>query len=261
MSDRIFSGGNGLVPGSMEHRAYKIMMKTSSRQKISESTFQGDHMFPTPARNRLHRSRGVLLLGALVAGQIPFACTAAPIHTSPTAVPNDVRALVAPTDTLLAYKPADLHGDGIQGAAIVVRHQVSGKSDYDFDSNPCELVVLRQKNGKLAEADRSTKAVDCTYNDVARNAPEMSLNDNLTATPASIVYVNQKDKGDSTFYFAWSKEKNAWYLQRATASNPDGSSVTNVSASYPKDFAWTPMSSVDPDAMAEILEKHGKTSK
>jgi hypothetical protein len=172
-----------------------------------------------------------------------------------------VRALIAPTDTLLAYKPADLYGDGNQAAVIVVRHQVSGKSDYDFDSNPCELVVLRQENGKLVETDRSTKAVDCTYNDVARNAPAMSLNDNLAAISASIIYVNQKDKGDSTFYFAWSKKKNSWYLQRATASNPDGSSVTKVSASYPKNFAWTPMSSVDPDAIAKILEKQGKAAK
>jgi hypothetical protein len=214
-------------------------------------------MFSIPSRNRLRRSRGSLLLAALIAS----ACTAAPINTLATAVPNDVRALLALTDTLLAYKPADLYGDGNQAVVIVVRHQVSGKSDYDFDNNPCELVVLRQKNGKLAEADRSTKAVDCTYNDVARNAPAMSLNDNLMVAPASIVYVNQKDKGDNTFHFVWSKQKSAWYLQRATASNPDGSGVANVSASYPGDFAWTPMSSVDPDAMAEILEKQGKATK
>ena len=31
MSDRVFSGGNGLVPGSMEHRAYEIMMKSELR--------------------------------------------------------------------------------------------------------------------------------------------------------------------------------------------------------------------------------------
>ncbi len=214
-------------------------------------------MFSIPSRNQLRRSRGALLLAGLIAS----ACTAAPIGTPATSVPNDVRALVAPTDTLLAYKPADLYSDGNQAAVIVVRHQVSGKSDYDFDNNPCELVVLRQKSGKLAEVDRSTKAVDCTYNDVARNAPAMSLNDNLAVAPASIVYVNQKDKGDNTFYFAWSKEKSAWYLQRATASNPDGNSVANVSVSYPGDFTWTLMSSVDPDAIAEILEKQGKTTK
>lgn len=222
-------------------------------------------MFPIPTRIRLRRSRGALLFGALVvghgAGLIAFACTAATVDTPSTTVPNDVRALVAPTDTLLAYKPADLYGDGTQGAVIVIRHQINGKSDYDFDNNPCELVVLRRENGKLTETDHSTKAVDCTYNDAARNAPAMSLNDNLAVASASIAYVNQKDKGDSTFYFAWSKEKNTWYLQRATASNPDGSSVANVSALYPKDFAWTPMSSVDPDAMAKILEKHGKPSK
>jgi len=214
-------------------------------------------MMPIPNLIRFRRYRGALLVGAMLVGHGAIAAPSGPA----TAVPGDVSTLVASTDTLLAYKSADLYGDGTQAAVIVIRHPVNGKSDYDFDSNPCELIVLRRENGKLAETDRSTKAVDCTYNDVARNAPAMSLNDNLTVAPASIVYVNQKDKGDSTFYFAWSKEKNAWYLQRATASNLDGSSVSNISASYPKNFAWTTMSSVDPDATAEILEKQGKTNK
>jgi hypothetical protein len=217
-----------------------------------------------PTRFNLRRSRNnlpaALLLGHF-ASLVAFACAAAPADRPPTAVPNDVRALVQSTDTLLAYKPADLYSDNIQAAVIVIRHPISGKSDYDFDDNPCELVVLQQRSGKLAETDRGKKAVDCTYNDVARSAPAMSLNDNLSVASGSIVYVNQKDKGDSTFYFAWSKEKNTWFLQRATASNPKGSSVVNVSASYPKDFAWTAMSAVDPDAIAQILEKHGNATK
>ncbi len=213
-------------------------------------------MMHMPSLFRFRRYRIVLLFGAMLAAYGAIAATSVPT----TAVPSDVKALVASTDMLLAYKSADLYGDGTQSAVIVIRHPVNGKSDYDFDNNPCELIVLRRERGKLVEADRSKKAVDCTYNDVARNAPAMSLNDNLTAAPASIVYVNQRDKGDNTFYFAWSKQKSAWYLQRASASNPDGSSVSNVSASYPKDFAWTTMSSVDPDAIAEILEKQGKTN-
>lgn len=208
--------------------------------------------------------RGAMAISKLLAGcsaaLMVFACTASPANISPTAVPLDVRALLTPTDTLLAYKAADLYEDGSQAAVIVVRHPASEKSDYDFDSNPCDLVVLHQVNGKLLEADHSTKAVDCTYNDVARRAPAMSLNDNLTVSPASVVYVNQKDKGDSTFYFAWSKEKATWYLRRATASNPgSGNSVAHVSAIYPKDLGWTPMSSVDPEAIAEVLVKRGKT--
>lgn len=222
-------------------------------------------MLSIPLSIRPRQSRNALLLAVLIAGPgagfVVSPCTAATTDIPAAAVPNEVRGLVAATDTLLAYKPADLYGDGVRTAVIVIRHQVNGKSDYDFDNNPCELVVLRQKDGKFAETDRSTKAVDCTYNDVARNAPAMSLNDNLTVAPASIVYVNQKGKGDSTFYFAWSKEKSAWYLQRATASNPDGNGVANVSVSYPGDFAWTPMSSVDPEAIAEILEEQGKTTR
>lgn len=223
-------------------------------------------MFSVLSCNQSFRGRGAILLGILAmgfgVGLMASACTASPAGTPLATVPNDVRALVAPADKLLAYKAADLYGDGTRAAVMVVRHHTSEKSDYDFDNNPCELVVLRQENGKLAGVDHSIKAVDCTYNDVARNAPAMALSDNLTVSPARIVYVNQKDRGDSTFYFSWSKEKNTWYLERATASNPgDEGTVVHVSASYPNDFGWTPMSSVDPDALSSILEKQAKRDK
>lgn len=194
---------------------------------------------------------------ALVLGASLFAqgCMAAQADPSPSAVPGDVRALMDPTDTLLAYKPADLFGDGTPAAVIVVRHPVGANNDYDFDSNPCELMVVHQVNGRFAVTDSSAKAVDCTYNDIARTAPAMALNDNLVASDGRIVYVNQNDRGDSSFYFGWSAHKHAWYLQRATASNPDGTTVTNASASYPEDFGWTTMTSIDPEAIAELLER------
>lgn len=212
--------------------------------------------------------RSTMAIGKLLAGcsaaLMVLACTAAPANTPSITVPQDVRALIAPTDTLLAYKEANLYGDGSWAAVIVVRHPVSEMSDLDFDHNPCDLRVLRRENGKIVEADHSTKAVDCTYNDVERHAPAMSLNDYLKVSPASIVFINQKARGNSTFYFAWSQEKATWYLRRATATNVgDGADinnvrVTDVSASYPKNFGWTPMPSVDPDAMADILNKLAK---
>lgn len=208
-------------------------------------------------------SRGAMAIGKLLAGcsaaVTVFACTASPADTPSTAVPQEVRALVAPADTLLAYKASDLYGDGSQAAAIVVRHPAAEKSDYDFDSNPCDLVVLHQINGKLIEADHSTKAVDCTYNDVARHAPAMSLNDNLDVSPGSITFVNQQRHGWSSFEFAWSRDKGTWYLHRATASNVDSANnAMQTTISYPKDLGWTPMAAVDPEAIAEVLEKQGK---
>lgn len=205
--------------------------------------------------------RGAMAIGKLLAGcsaaLMVFACTASPANTSPRAVPQEVRALVAPTGTLLAYKPADLYEDGSQAAVIVVRHPASEKSDYD--SNPCDLVVLHRVNGKLIEADHSAKAVDCTYNDVARRAPAMSLNDDLDVSPGSITFVNQQRYGWSSFEFAWSKDKGTWYLRRATASSVDSeNNGSQTTISYPKDLVWTPMSSVDPEAIAEVLEKQGK---
>lgn len=208
--------------------------------------------------------RGAMAIGKLLAGcsavVMAFACTAAPVSTSSTTVPQDVRALIAPTDTLLAYKAADLYGDDSWATVIVVRHYASEMSDLDFDSNPCDLVVLHQVNGKLTETDHSTKAVDCTYNDVARHAPAMSLNDDLHVAPGSITFVNQQRYGWSSVEFAWSKGKRAWYLLRATASNVDSeNNGTQTTISYPKDLGWTPMSSTDPEAIAEVLERRGKT--
>jgi len=88
---------------------------------------------PMPSLMRFRPYRIALIAGALVVGHGSVAATSAP----PTAVPDDVRALVASTDTLLAYKSADLYDDGMQSAVMVIRHPVTGKSDYDFDSNPC----------------------------------------------------------------------------------------------------------------------------
>lgn len=221
------------------------------------------HTGHLPGRCRRLTSLGKLLIGCGIS-LMALGCTASPTEPKPVVVPDDVHALIEPTDTLLAYKTADLYGDGSWAAVIVVRHQASEMSDYDFDHNPCDLRVLRREAGKLVEVDHSSKAVDCTYNDVERHAPAMSLNTYLKVSPASIVFTNQKAVGNSTFHFAWSKEKSAWYLRRATATNVGNSggtpdvSVTEVSATYPKNFDWTPMSSVDPDAMGELLNKLAK---
>lgn len=217
-----------------------------------------------PERRSLPR-RGTMAIGKLLAGcsaaVVAFACTAAPINTSSTTpLPHDVGALIAPTDTLLAYKAADLYGDGSWAAVIVVRPPSSEMSDLDFDHNPCDLRVLRRQNGKIVEVDHSRKAVDCTYNDVERHAPTMSLNDYLKISPGSITFVNQQRHGWSSFEFAWSKGKGTWYLRRATASNVDSeSNGSQTTIFYPKDLGWTPMSSIDPDATAEVLERRGKT--
>ena len=217
----------------------------------------------SPERRPLPRC-GAMAIGKLLAGcsaaVMAFACTAAPMNTSSTTVPQDVGALITPTDTLLAYKAADLYGDGSWAAVIVVRHPASEMSDLNFDHNPCDLRVLRRENGKIVEVDHSKKAVDCTYNDVERHAPAMSLNDYLKVSPGSITFVNQQRYGWSSFEFVWSKGKGTWYLRRATASNVDSeNNGSQTTISYPKDLGWTPISSVDPEAIAEVLERRGTT--
>jgi hypothetical protein len=188
------------------------------------------------------------------ASLVVIACAAATSNRVET-IPADVLTFVSPTDTLLAYKASDLYNDGLPAAVIVVRHLSDERTDGDFNNNPCELIVLHQVHGVLSKVDHSNKAVDCTYNDLARGAPTMALDENLTAAPGSIVYVNQKSKGNSTFYFALSRKLSRWYLQRATAAVPEEDDVKMLSAAFPKDFARTPMAAVDPEALVEILAK------
>jgi hypothetical protein len=188
------------------------------------------------------------------ASLVAIACAAATANRVEN-IPADVLAFVSPTDTLLAYKASDLYNDGLPAAVIVVRHLSDEKFGGDFNNNPCELIVLHQVRGVLSKVDHSSKAVDCTYNDIARNARTMTLSENLTAAPGSIVFVNERSKGDSTFYFALSKKRNCWYLKRATAAFPTENDFRIVSASYPANFSWTLMSAVDPEALADIVDK------
>lgn len=241
----------------------KEQLPASFGEKFRPPHAKGVAMTSIPPKRRTSRYRSIVVFGKRLVGcsaaLMVFACAASPAPPSSTAVPQAVRALVAATDTLLAYKPADLYGDGSQAAVIVVRHPASEKSDYD--SNPCDLVVLHRVNGKLIEADHSAKAVDCTYNDIARRAPAMSLNDDLDVAPGSITFVNQQRYGWSSFEFAWSKDKGTWYLRRATASSVDSeNNGTQTTLSYPKHLGWTPMAAIDPDAIAEALQKQGKTN-
>lgn len=92
-------------------------------------------MLPTSLSCSLSRRTAITFGNPLVgfsAALMVFACTAAPANTSSTSLPQDVSALIAPPDTLLAYKAADLYGDGSWAAVVVVRHPASEMSDYDF---------------------------------------------------------------------------------------------------------------------------------
>jgi hypothetical protein len=89
---------------------------------------------------------------ALVYMAAPYARAA-----TPTSVPDNIQALMAPEDTVLAFKPAKPFGADVAGGALVVRH---AQADPATD-NACELWLLRVTGDTFAVTAKDGQTVDC----------------------------------------------------------------------------------------------------
>lgn len=168
---------------------------------------------------------------------------------------KDLAGLLRPGDQLLAFKQHDLDSDGVDDAVAIVR-----RADPDASGNTCEIVVLRHQQGGWTATDHSNGVVDCLYNDIARNARDLS--DNLTVASGTITYVNDQLRGNVTFTLKYDVAKTAWYLAEASSAAPhedlkSGDMLVDVGvARYPDDLPWTAMADVDPTALQEIMDAH-----
>lgn len=183
---------------------------------------------------------------------------------SPSAsVPAGIRALLGPSDTLLAYKLVDSLGSGEAGAVIVVRHALTD----DRSHNPCDLTVLRKEGDAFAGAGSSNRAVECIYNEITRRVGELALGDQLNVKPQEITWSNELTKGHSAYTFVYASEKSSWYLQRAevtfveNAESGDDVNVYREVVNYPGDIARISMSEFNPGAIRKALARHRESIK
>lgn len=186
------------------------------------------------------------------------------VANSPSAgVPLGVRTLLSSTDTLLAYKSVNSFGSGGAGAVIVVRHALTD----DRSHNPCDLAVLRKEGDTFAVALSSNRTVECIYNDIARRAGELALDDQLNVKKQEITWSNELTRGHTTYTFACASDTSSWYLQRAevtfveNAGSGDGVNVYKEVASYPEDFARIALSDFNPAAIRKALARHRESVK
>lgn len=182
--------------------------------------------------------------------------TPAPAAAAPVlAAEASLHPLLKPGDQVLAFKRHDLRGDGQDDAVAIVRH-----ADADASGNTCELLVLRAASAAWQVAERSPRAVDCLYNDLARNAKR--LDDNLHLQDGEIVYVNQQARSNVTYTMKYDPDRKAWYLAEASSAAPteDPQSgqmeVSHGTARYPADLAWTPIAQIDPEQVQQAMDRH-----
>ncbi|MDL5366536.1 hypothetical protein QSH18_13090 [Xanthomonas sp. NCPPB 2654] len=178
-----------------------------------------------------------------------------PIATEADFGEASLRPLLKPDDHILAFKNHDLTGDGQDDAVAIVRHATAAAS-----GNTCELLVLQQTGKAWTVSDRSPQAVDCLYNDVARNATR--LDDNLTLKPQEIVYINQQARSNVTYTLKYDTTKQAWYLAEASSAAPTENPKTGTmdvlrgTVRYPADLPWTPIAQIDPEQLQKAMDKH-----
>lgn len=172
------------------------------------------------------------------------------------ALPPGVQALLAPQDTVLAYREGNPLGPDAQGAAMIVRH---GSTDPS-KGNSCDLWVVRATDSSYVITARNGQVVDCRYNEAARNAGRMELARNLTVTPNSITYFNELPRGGTTYGFAWDSTKRTWHLQHVEATwvenGETGVVVYRSVIAYPATLPWLAFDAFSPKTVANMVRTH-----
>ncbi|SDF40294.1 hypothetical protein [Dyella sp. 333MFSha] len=171
-------------------------------------------------------------------------------------VPANIQALMVPGDTVLAFQPVKPFGAERAGGALVVRHAQPTSST----GNACELWLLRATGATYAVTLKNGEAIDCRYNESAKNALPMALNHNLTVSPTSVAYFNELPRGGTTYAFGWDGQKRVWHLQQVEATSVEnGESGVIVSKSvldYPATLPWLTIDAFSPKAIREALHAH-----
>jgi hypothetical protein len=202
------------------------------------------------AGNGRHLARTIFASTALLAVSASYA------HSGSQSVPVFAKPFAAEGDVILAAKATPALMGGAPGAVIIVRHALGA----DRSTNPCDLLILEGEQGHLSTVTSSRRVVDCQYNDIARRAEAMGLNDNLVIGPNEITYSNVLDKGGASYTFTYETGK-AWRFSRAESTHvsPDESgevAVYRSVVSYPKDIPLVLIETFEPKALRELVERN-----
>lgn len=176
------------------------------------------------------------------------------------AVPTQVRSLLKPGDTLLAYQESPhLFGNGLPGTVVAIRHDRNLATQWS--NNPCELVILAKQDESWLETERSNRVVNCIDNDILPFAPELVVNDYLETSKRTIKFTNWEATGKVAYEFRYVPSLKTWRLKKAVEARPritsdSGTDFAVFSASYPWSLKSIELGNFDPSALAKILQEH-----
>jgi hypothetical protein len=201
------------------------------------------------AGNGRHLARAIFASTALLAVSASYA------HSGSQSVPVFAKPFAAEGDVILAAKATPALMGGAPGAVIIVRHALGA----DKSTNPCDLLILEGEQGHLSTVTSSRRVVDCQYNDIARRAEAMGLNDNLVIGPNEFTYSNVLDKGGASYTFTY-EPREAWRFSRAESTHVSmdesgGIAVYRSTVSYPEDASFVSIEAFDPKALRDSLYK------
>ncbi|WP_036140563.1 hypothetical protein [Luteibacter sp. 9135] len=216
-----------------------------------------------------------ILLGAMAALLFAPPLPAVAAVEAMPAVPDEVRAVLAPDDLVLAYEKADATGDGAMDLVIAVYRGARFTEQPDTSAdNACELLVFTGSStgtgtgaqSAWKEAERSREAIDCVDNPVMDRPREMAYHDNLLVKPGAITWSNQGVRRHTTFAFVHHRADGHWYVSSMSQGYvlTNAGSNSDVVMAYgeiasPRDFPLTPMSELKAAPLQRLLDTRTST--
>lgn len=186
--------------------------------------------------------------------------TRAPVPSVPSEAqgpaPGDALASISkPGDVVLARKEFDLMRLGAPQTVAIIKRTGPDASR----THPCEIFVMQKVASGFRTVASNDKVVDCLYNDIAKNAKDLS--ENLTLGAERISYNNQGEAGRTEYTFRYSKETNDWFLSEAVSyysgPSPDNTDQYDYkeSAKYPGNIPKIALSQFDPEKILDVMRK------
>ena len=198
-------------------------------------------------------------LPALIASSLAWVAGSC-FGETPKSAPSELGSLLAPDETLVIFRRADLNGDGRQDFIFVVQTPSKGTKDECFKANRTLRIALRQANNTLRVVKSNSRSIMCHEDGGVFGDPLDSIKGNARG-----FVISHAGGGNcrwaSQFTFLYSRKDADWYLLHAYhsqshACEPESRRAHTVQQfRYPEQFPRIMFADFDAEIMGTLLAK------
>jgi len=172
--------------------------------------------------------------------------------------PAELKGLVLPQESLLAFAVADLNGDGLEDFVFVVEIKPSeASSEKEDDGKRVLKIALRYSDNSLSVVKVNEKVVHCRKCGGSWGDPFGGLN--ASKRTFSIEHAGGSSwRWSNSYQFNYSRKDGTWqlvYVEENSYHSSDPNKITNKTYRPPKSFGKIDISEFDPEHFEGVGKK------